>query len=106
MDREYAQMSTGAAYEGRIETADRPANALEAVTHQLASLENRLLSIASLAVSTADRVFGGAVPINSASAKGTGNKESVSIPAIMTRIERLHNLAGDINQSVDRLASL
>ncbi len=106
MDNPYQNttaLGAGYGYEGKEQA---PSNALDAIVGQLDDLERRLFDIGNLALQTADRVFGGAVPINAAGASGNGTKESVNIPAIMCRIERLHILAGDLDQSVTRLSAL
>ena len=84
---------------------EEPANALDTMASELGDLESRMMLAASKATLTADRIFGDAVAISSG-AKSEAKPESVNIPAIMSRIERLRLLANNLDHAINRLSAL
>ena len=107
---EYDKYSTDQVWAGndlRAEGQDRPANALESLAATLGDIEDRLRKSSGYAVETANRVFGGPTPITTASAnRGEAPREPASIPALHSRLERIHLTIGELDGALGRLAGL
>ena len=109
MDREYAQKAAAMPQvcDADIRQFGIPEGpGLAQINKMLADLENRLDAMDRAATGTADRVFDTPSALNKASGPKDPRPESANIPAIMSRIERLHGIASSLDAALNRLSSL